>query len=161
MAIAKSHLQTDRSPASGGKKEFDVGLSTNEIRNNFSETLSRIAYGKARIALTRRGKVLAFFLPAEQAIVARITAKVASTDARDNLSEVLNRVHYGKEVIGIERHDTTVAVVISPDAYNGVISQQLDKEQTTSWSAIADTPPKVGSPRVTHLSPSARKTPKP
>jgi prevent-host-death family protein len=126
-------------PAIGGTKEFDVGRSTKEIRDNFSDTLSKIAYGKVRVALTRRGKVMALLLPAEQSIASRVTSDIASTEARDNLSEVLNRVYYGKEIIGIQRHETTVAVVISPDEYQPRSSNTRD-DQIVDWAKIEGTP---------------------
>jgi prevent-host-death family protein len=150
-------------PAIEGEKETDVGLSTNDIRNNFSETLSRIAYGKARIALTRRGKVLALFLPAEKSILPYVTASVPSTNARDNFSEILNRVHYGNEVIGIHRRAATVAIVISPEEYQRASAlAQHTEEETVDWSAISDdTSAKTGPQRSRSKGVRSSKTPKP
>lgn len=40
-------------------------LSTTEARENFGETLNRVAYGKERVVLTRAGKELVAIVPVE------------------------------------------------------------------------------------------------
>ncbi len=40
-------------------------LSTVEARNQFSDVINRAAYGKERVALTRRGKALVAVVPIE------------------------------------------------------------------------------------------------
>lgn len=40
-------------------------ITTLEARNNFSELISEVAYGKERALLTRRGKKLAVIVPME------------------------------------------------------------------------------------------------
>lgn len=40
-------------------------LAASKIRENLSDTLNRVAYGKERIVLRRRGKDLAAFIPME------------------------------------------------------------------------------------------------
>jgi antitoxin (DNA-binding transcriptional repressor) of toxin-antitoxin stability system len=105
---------TTRTPEIHREKEHSMEYSTNEIRGTFAETLHRVRYGKERIALTRRGKVLALVLPVDDITSPHITGRTNSVDARDNISEVLNRVFFGKEVIGVERRGVTIAVMMSP-----------------------------------------------
>jgi prevent-host-death family protein len=38
-------------------------LSSREVREEFSETLNRVAYGHERIIITRRGRPLAVLVP--------------------------------------------------------------------------------------------------
>ncbi len=40
-------------------------LSTTEARENFGETVDRVAYGKERVVLTRAGKALVAMIPVE------------------------------------------------------------------------------------------------
>lgn len=40
-------------------------MSTAEARDHFSETINRVAYGKDRIILSRRGKDIAAIIPLE------------------------------------------------------------------------------------------------
>ena len=65
---------------------MDIG--TVEARRNFAEIINRAAYGKERIALKRRGKVVAYVVPAEdvrtiEAIEDRIDAEAARRALKD------------------------------------------------------------------------------
>jgi PHD/YefM family antitoxin component YafN of YafNO toxin-antitoxin module len=125
--------------ATGEKKEdTTVGLSTNEARNNFSETLNRVRFRKERFALTRRGKVLAIMVPADKHTLPLVTVNITSVNARDSLSEIVNRVHYSRETIGIGRHGATTAVVMSPEDYHEVRSTQLSQEEGVEWSTFKE-----------------------
>ncbi len=42
-----------------------ISVPTVEARNQFSKIINRVAYGKERIALTRRGKPLVAVVPIE------------------------------------------------------------------------------------------------
>ena len=44
-----------------------ASVDTVRLRAELSETVNRVAFGKERIALTRRGKVVAVLVPAEDA----------------------------------------------------------------------------------------------
>lgn len=68
--------------------------TTVEARNAFSEVINLAAYGKERIALTRRGKAIAYVVPRDdvealEAIEDRIDAEAAR--------KVMDRVAKGKE----------------------------------------------------------------
>jgi prevent-host-death family protein len=56
----------------------DEFMTIGEARDSFSDAISRVAFGKARIVLTRRGKPLAALVPIED-----IEALEALEDARD------------------------------------------------------------------------------
>jgi prevent-host-death family protein len=43
-----------------------VLVSTSDARNQFSELINRVAYGREHIVLTRRGKELVAIIPAEE-----------------------------------------------------------------------------------------------
>ena len=47
-------------------------ISATEVRSNFSEVLGRVAYGKERVTIERRGRPLAVLLPIED--LARLEA---------------------------------------------------------------------------------------
>jgi prevent-host-death family protein len=40
-------------------------VSTREVRSNFSDLLNKVAYGKERVVVTRRGKGVAALIPME------------------------------------------------------------------------------------------------
>ena len=42
-------------------------VETRKARENFSDTLNRVAYGGERVTLTRRGKAVAVMMPVEDA----------------------------------------------------------------------------------------------
>ncbi|OGL59620.1 MAG: hypothetical protein A3J27_12080 [Candidatus Tectomicrobia bacterium RIFCSPLOWO2_12_FULL_69_37] len=68
--------------------------TTVEARNAFSEVINSAAYGKDRIALTRRGKAIAYVVPPDdvealEAIEDRIDAEAAR--------KVIRRIDQGKE----------------------------------------------------------------
>src|SRR5882762_10357642 len=42
-------------------------VETRKARQNFSDTLNRVAYGHERVTLTRRGKAIAVMMPIEDA----------------------------------------------------------------------------------------------
>ena len=65
-----------------------MAIGTVEARRNFAEIINRAAYGKERIALKRRGKVVAYVVPAEdvrtiEAIEDRIDAETARRALKD------------------------------------------------------------------------------
>lgn len=69
-------------------------FTTVEARNAFSEVINSAAYGKDRIALTRRGKTIAYVVPPDdvealEAIEDRVDAEAAQ--------KVIERVARGKE----------------------------------------------------------------
>jgi prevent-host-death family protein len=44
-------------------------MSTGEARDNFAEVINRVAYGKERVVLTRRGKKLVAVVPIEDVVL--------------------------------------------------------------------------------------------
>ena len=42
-------------------------VSTREARQNFSDVITRVSYGKERVGITRRGEVIAYLVPVEAA----------------------------------------------------------------------------------------------
>jgi prevent-host-death family protein len=46
-------------------RSFDLTISTVNARDNFAELLNRVAYGKRRVVMTRRGKPLVCVIPME------------------------------------------------------------------------------------------------
>jgi len=43
-------------------------ISASEVRSNFSDILSRVAYGKERVTVMRRGRPVASLLPIEDLV---------------------------------------------------------------------------------------------
>jgi prevent-host-death family protein len=73
-------------------KEFGVdALSTAEARDQFSDVINRAAYGKERIALTRRGKALVAVAPIEDVELLRELEDYYDAKAAEALEDV--RIH--------------------------------------------------------------------
>ena len=67
---------------------MDNRVSTVEARNNFGDLMNRVAYGKERLILTRRGKNLAAIIPVEDLeILEAIEDKIDLEEARKALAE--------------------------------------------------------------------------
>ncbi|MBI3072801.1 MAG: type II toxin-antitoxin system Phd/YefM family antitoxin [Deltaproteobacteria bacterium] len=69
-------------------------LTTSEIREDFADTLNRVAYGKERIVLERHGKQVAALIPIED-----LSALEEIEDRHDSVAarRVLARVAAKKE----------------------------------------------------------------
>jgi prevent-host-death family protein len=65
-----------------------TAISATEVRSNFSEILGRVAYGKERVTIERRGRPLAVLLPIED--LARLEAGVGGGPA--SASQILSAV---------------------------------------------------------------------
>lgn len=138
--LAKSVISPlQRNPAFCGKKETTrVALSTNEVRDNFSDIVHRVFYAREKIVLTRRGKIFAIFFPPDDDNRLMITEDFSGAGARDALPEIINKVHYAKAIVGIRKKDKLLAVVMSPDVYEEK-SRLLSGESLVSWDSIDDT----------------------
>jgi prevent-host-death family protein len=69
-------------------------FTTVEARNAFSEVINSAAYGKDRIALTRRGKAIAYVVPVEDVeALEAIEDRIDAEEAR----KVIERMERGKE----------------------------------------------------------------
>ena len=67
-------------------------ISTVEARNHFSTLINRVAFGKERMVLTRRGEELAAVIPVEdlrlfERLLERLEDKIDLEDARAALRE--------------------------------------------------------------------------
>ena len=63
-------------------------LNASEARNNFSSTLNRVAYGKDRVVLHRRGKDLVAIVPVEDLqLLEELEARVDLDEARAAMKE--------------------------------------------------------------------------
>ncbi|HET8630768.1 MAG TPA: type II toxin-antitoxin system Phd/YefM family antitoxin [Thermomicrobiales bacterium] len=58
---------------------------------------------------------------------------VSTAEARANLGDVLNRVYYTKEPVVVQKKGKTVAVIISPEAF-----QRLQEEDARDWALIEE-----------------------
>jgi prevent-host-death family protein len=145
-----SHENVNAASANGvagpSHDAHELGLSTVEARNNFSEVINHVAYAKERMALTRRGKTIAGIVPLTDLDRAGITVQkgsrheVSTADARDNFSDVVNRAAYGKERVSITRRGKIVAVVVpTADLERLVeISRIPDGSKNLDWDTIVD-----------------------
>lgn len=52
-------------PVFGAVEMAQFSISTVEARNQFADLINRVAYGKERVILTRRGKALVAMVPLE------------------------------------------------------------------------------------------------
>ena len=63
-------------------------VNTVRARKNFAATVNRAAYGKERVALTRRGKPVAYLIPVEDAeYLAALEERMDLLDAQRALAE--------------------------------------------------------------------------
>lgn len=64
-------------------------LSAAKVRSDFSEVLNRVAFGKERVAINRRGKVVAVVVPIEDLeLLEALEDKMDLSEARAALKEV-------------------------------------------------------------------------
>ncbi len=76
-----------------------VPVTATRARDEFGETLNRVAYGKERIVLSRRGKPLAALIPLEdlarlEELENRADVQADVQDGREALSESEERIPY-------------------------------------------------------------------
>ena len=65
-----------------------VRISTVKARDEFSDLVNRVAYGKERVVLTRRGKPLAAVVPLEDVeLLERLEDRIDLDEARAALAE--------------------------------------------------------------------------
>lgn len=70
------------------QKRNDRDVSTAEARNEFSELVNRVSYGKERRILTRRGKPMAAVVPLEDLeVLEELERRVDLDEARKALRE--------------------------------------------------------------------------
>ena len=63
-------------------------VSTTTARKDFSDLLNRAAYGKERVVLTRRGKVLAALIPVEDLVLLeKLEDELDAEDAKKALRD--------------------------------------------------------------------------
>ena len=63
-------------------------ISTVEARDQFSDLVNRVAFGKERVVLTRRGRELAAVVPIEDIeLLRRLEERIDLDDARAALAE--------------------------------------------------------------------------
>ena len=67
-------------------------LKASTVRDDFSEIINRVAYGKEHVILTRRGKDLAALIPADQlelfrTVLEKIEDELDITEAKRRLSD--------------------------------------------------------------------------
>ncbi len=83
-----------------------VSVSTVEARNQLSDLINRVAYGKERVILSRRGKALAAIVPLEDIrLLEELEDRLDLDDARAVLKEAAEKgtVSWAslKEVLGL------------------------------------------------------------
>lgn len=72
-----------------------AAVSATEARDAFGETLSRVAYGKERVVLSRRGKPLAALIPLEDLeLLEELEDRLDVEAAREALAESGERLPY-------------------------------------------------------------------
>lgn len=70
-------------------------LSATEARDGLGETLNRVAYGKERVVVSRRGKPIAVLVPLEDlALLEQLEDEVDLDAARSALAESEERIPY-------------------------------------------------------------------
>jgi prevent-host-death family protein len=71
-----------------GKRRRVMAVSTREAREHFSDVINRVAYGKERVILTRRGKPLVAVVPiADVELLETLEDKLDLEDALASLRE--------------------------------------------------------------------------
>ena len=78
-------------------------LSTTEARENFSETVDRVAYGKERVVLTRAGKELVAIVPVED--LAAMEALEVKRDLRNARAALREAKKSGTIPLARLKHD--------------------------------------------------------
>ncbi len=69
-----------------------VSVSTVKARNQFSDLINRVAYGKERVVLSRRGRALAGIVPLEDMrLLEQIEDRLDLDDARAALKEAAEK----------------------------------------------------------------------
>jgi len=64
-------------------------LAASKVRDDFADTLNRVAYGRERIVLRRRGKDLAALVPIEDlALIEKLEDAIDVREARKVLTEM-------------------------------------------------------------------------
>lgn len=133
-----------------------TAISATEVRGNFSEILGRVAYGKERVTIERRGRPLAVLLPIEDLV--RIEASVGGGPAgasnilssvADNIpGTVYQRVRYPD---GSEEYS-----YVSPGSYDafGIEPEAMISDPATFSQAIH---PEDRERRARAIAESARK----
>ncbi|MBL4817889.1 MAG: type II toxin-antitoxin system Phd/YefM family antitoxin [Deltaproteobacteria bacterium] len=71
-----------------------TNYSTKEARDHFSEMINQVAFTKDRVALERRGKVVAYIVPIED--MAALEKLEDSADIRE-AKKIMSDVESGKE----------------------------------------------------------------
>ncbi|MBA2564039.1 MAG: type II toxin-antitoxin system Phd/YefM family antitoxin [Gemmatimonadetes bacterium] len=70
-------------------------LNATEARDAFGETLNRVAYGKERVVLSRRGKPMAALIPLEDlALLEKLEDRLDVDAAAEALAESDERLPY-------------------------------------------------------------------
>jgi prevent-host-death family protein len=78
--------------ASLAKESPMVKLEATKARGAFSETVNRVAYGKERVVLARRGKAIAAIVPVDDLeLLERLEDRIDLEDARRALADPKNR----------------------------------------------------------------------
>ncbi|MGH7236785.1 MAG: type II toxin-antitoxin system prevent-host-death family antitoxin [Nitrospiraceae bacterium] len=63
-------------------------MATSKVRQDLSDTLNRVAYGRQRVILERRGKEIAAVIPIEDLrLLEALEARIDLADARAALAE--------------------------------------------------------------------------
>ena len=63
-------------------------IAASKVRQDLSDTLNRVAYGRQRVVLERRGKEIAAVIPIEDLrLLEALEARIDLTDARAALAE--------------------------------------------------------------------------
>ena len=63
-------------------------MATSKVRQDLSDTLNRVAYGRQRVVLERRGKEIAAVIPIEDLrLLEALEARIDLADARAALAE--------------------------------------------------------------------------
>jgi prevent-host-death family protein len=74
-----------------------VGLSASKVRDDFAETLNRVAYGGERVVLDRHGKSVAAIIPIDDlSLLEEMENRMDVEAARAALAESDERIPYGK-----------------------------------------------------------------
>ena len=76
-------------------------LAASKVRDDFADTLNRVAYGRERIVLRRRGKDLAALVPIEDlALIEKLEDAIDVREARKVLAEMKRK---GEKPVSYEK----------------------------------------------------------